>query len=330
MQKLSVIVPIYNAEKTLYRCIESIIGQSYSNIEIILIDDGSSDNSLMICQEFAKKDSRIIVYHKENEGLVSARKSGVDIATGEYVGFVDSDDFIDAEMYSSLMKEANNNSTDVVISGIITDYATYSTKTLNNLPSGTYDRESIVKKIIPNMLVKNGYYKFGIIPGVVIKIFKRELIKKSLMSVCNDLTMGEDVAITSFSIVNASSISIIDVAAYHYVQTESSMIRGYNSKRFLDVCKMYDCIGKIDIPEYKEQTGAYFACVLYNILSECVKSNDISYLQAKREIKEILNNPVSIKALKSADVSQWFCKDKVKVKLMRYKMVSLLIKLLKR
>lgn len=96
---ISVIVPIYNAEKYLKICIDSIINQSYYNIQIILVDDGSEDNCPAICDEYAQLDTRIIVIHKKNQGLVLARKSGLQIATGEYITFVDADDYIDIDTY---------------------------------------------------------------------------------------------------------------------------------------------------------------------------------------------------------------------------------------
>ena len=96
---ISVIVPVYNVEEYLDRCIESIVNQTYKNLEILLIDDGSTDNSYNICDKWAKKDNRIKVVHKENGGVSSARNVGLDVATGDYIGFVDSDDYISIDMY---------------------------------------------------------------------------------------------------------------------------------------------------------------------------------------------------------------------------------------
>ena len=105
MGKVSIIVPIYNVEKYLSKCIESILSQTYKNIEIILVDDGSPDNSPQICDEYAKKDDRIIVIHKANGGVSSARNAGIDIATGKYIGFVDPDDYIENNMYELMVNK---------------------------------------------------------------------------------------------------------------------------------------------------------------------------------------------------------------------------------
>ena len=103
--KISVIVPVYKVENFLDRCVESIVGQTYENLEIILVDDGSPDNCPAMCDGWAEKDSRIRVIHKENGGVSSARNAALDIATGDYIGFVDSDDWIEPEMYSSLIQQ---------------------------------------------------------------------------------------------------------------------------------------------------------------------------------------------------------------------------------
>lgn len=329
MKKLSVIVPIYNAEKTLTKCMDSILNQEYSNTEIILVDDGSCDNSLALCRKYANQDNRVVVYHKENAGLVAARKSGAELATGEYIGFVDSDDYLDADMYSYLMKEANEKNSDIVIGGIQYDYPNQTnTSTLNSLPTGYYDRTAIEKTVIPNMLIKKGFYRYGIIPGVVVKVFKRELIRKSLEYVDNALTLGEDVAITSYAILDAESVSVVENAGYHYVQTETSMIRGYNPGHFDALCKMYRCIDHISEPAYRKQTGGYFAYVLYGILADCVRHNKIS--ETKMSLKRMLDDPITVKALSEADVSDWCFFDKLKVFLMKHKTERLLTAILAR
>lgn len=114
MKKLSVIVPIYNVEKFLRRCIDSIINQSYSNLEIILVDDGSPDNCGKICDEYAALDNRIKVIHQANGGLSAARNIGIDSATGEYVAFIDSDDYIASNMYDEMISLMETNDLDII------------------------------------------------------------------------------------------------------------------------------------------------------------------------------------------------------------------------
>ena len=112
--KLSIIVPVYNVEPYLRRCIDSILAQTFTDFELILVDDGSPDNCPAICDEYAEKDPRIVVIHKQNGGLSDARNAGLDIARGEYIGFVDSDDYIDAEMYEKMYNAAIMHNSDIV------------------------------------------------------------------------------------------------------------------------------------------------------------------------------------------------------------------------
>ena len=117
---ISVIVPIYNVEKYLDKCIESIVNQTYKNLEIILVDDGSPDNCPAMCDAWAEKDSRIKVVHKENGGAGSARNAGLDVSSGEYIGFVDGDDYIDSDFYETLINKSRNGYYDIVTCGFKT------------------------------------------------------------------------------------------------------------------------------------------------------------------------------------------------------------------
>ena len=175
------------------------------------------------------------------------------------------------------------------------------------------------------MLIPTGFYQFGIIPGVVIKVFKKEILEKALSSVPNGLTIGEDVAITSYSLVYANSVVIMECATYHYVQTETSMIRGYDERRFDAICALYDCLLNVPQMAYQKQVGAYFACLLYGVIFECVKKSALTKKEKKKKIKEYLKNDLALRAFCSLDVSRYGAVDKVKIALMKYKMVSAII-----
>lgn len=141
---ISIIVPVYNVEEYLDKCVESIVDQTYKNLEIILVDDGATDNSGKLCDEWAKKDDRIRVVHKENGGLSSARNAGLDIATGDYIGFVDSDDYISSVMYERLLKIINEHDADIACCGVIRyTNAEYIPTLINNLKEVTYDMDKL-------------------------------------------------------------------------------------------------------------------------------------------------------------------------------------------
>ena len=143
---LSIIVPVYNVENYLNKCIESILLQTYKNIEVILVDDGSTDLSGKICDKYKRKDKRVKVIHKANEGLVKARKTGIEYASGEVVAYVDGDDWIEMDMYSSMIEHMDDN-VDVVTSGLIYEWKDHERRKIvkDGLKTGFYNRNEIEK-----------------------------------------------------------------------------------------------------------------------------------------------------------------------------------------
>ncbi len=330
MSKLSIIVPIYNGEIFLRKCIDSILAQDYTDFELVLVDDGSTDGSLEICREYEQKDRRVAVFHKENAGLVAARKTGLSVAKGEYIGFVDCDDYIDKNMYSDLMAAAERDNSDIVVGGIIIEYPNSATAFYNMTPEDFYDKTSLQNDVIPKMLTHSGFLKFGIIPGVVVKAFKREILEKALLSVPDNLTNGEDAAITAYSFMCAESVSVIKSAAYHYVQGDDSMIRKFNPNRINCICNLYDCLIKIDNSDYKKQLDLYTAYLVFNVAAECVLKSGYKSTEIYAFLRTLFNHEQFKKAIKNADTSSLSFKDKIKVQLMRYKAVRLFTFLLRR
>lgn len=328
MPELSIIVPIYNGEEYLEKCIDSILTQSYKDFELILVDDGSTDSSLSVCNQYAEADSRVVVYHKENGGLVAARKSGLSLAKGEYIGFVDCDDYIDDDMYENLMFVAEKDGADIVTGNIIIDHITHSKFEKSNIPSGFYDSEKLKNEVIPKMLISSGFVKYGIIPGVVVKVIRRSVLEKALPNVDNDITIGEDVAITAYSIMNCNSLSVIDSASYHYIQYENSMVRVFNPKRIEKIEKLYECISKIDCEAYQKQVTLYMCYLIFNAVAACIKKSNYSKKEAKAAVKSILERDLSKKVFSQADFSSLSFKNKIKIILMKHNLISLLMMLL--
>ena len=141
---VSVIVPVYNSEKYLNRCVDSILNQTYRSIELILVDDGSPDNSGRICDEYAEKDSRVRVIHKANAGVSAARNSGLEVASGDYATFVDSDDYIEPDMYSDMMEKVNQYNCDVVMCDCVKDFPDRSEIYSHNIRTGFYSYNKYV------------------------------------------------------------------------------------------------------------------------------------------------------------------------------------------
>ncbi len=207
MKKISVIVPVYKVENYLRKCIESIIGQTYKNLEIILVDDGSPDNCPQICDEFAKNDNRIKVIHKSNGGLSDARNAGIEIATGDYIGFVDSDDYISINMYEKLLKACEENNCEIAICGF---FCINNGKIIRK--SNICDtKKAISKEYALQMLVEEasfGDYAWN-------KLYKRTLFDSNLNRYPVGRTM-EDMATTYKLFDETKQIVLIEEPLYFY------------------------------------------------------------------------------------------------------------------
>jgi glycosyltransferase involved in cell wall biosynthesis len=221
---ISVIVPIYGIERYLGICIESIIKQTYTNLEIILVDDGSTDRCPEICDLYAMKDSRIRVIHKSNGGLVSARKAGVIEATGLFIGYVDGDDWVEPDYYESLFNALDVHNADLVVAGQSRDLFEKSIPLLNYLPSGYYTGDKL-DYLRSNMLSFSAFYRLGITTYVWNKLFKSTQVKYYQSLVDERITIGEDAAVVYPLILSCERIVITDNSGYHYRQREDSMLK---------------------------------------------------------------------------------------------------------
>ena len=215
-QLLSVIVPIYNTEKYLNKCIDSIIGQTYKNLEIILVNDGSTDNSGEICDNYAQTDERIKVIHKKNEGRNIARREGVLAAKGDIITFVDSDDWLERDMYEKLIEVFLKSGCDMLSSGVIRDYADAGKQEIayDGYAEGLYSKLDM--QIYPTMLWNYDISDIGIVHNLFTKLYKKDTILPILLNINNDIFYGEDCLICMAYCLKIKKIYILHKAYYHY------------------------------------------------------------------------------------------------------------------
>lgn len=251
---ISVVVPIYMIDRYLGICIESLLNQTYRYLEIILVDDGSKDRCSEICDLYASKDSRIKVIHKENGGLVSARKAGVLAATGRYIGFVDGDDWVGDGFYQSLYNAISQNDCDVAIAGFCRDLFDKTKSIYNTVASGYYEGDAL-KEVFKEMISYGDFYRHGISTYHWNKLFKREVILKHQLEISDDVSIGEDAVVVYATLLGCKRICITDSCAYHYRQREDSML-------------------KSSVDFEKEMTRVR---ALYQNLSTCVKTQPAEY-----------------------------------------------------
>jgi len=227
---ISIIVPVYKTEEYLSKCINSILVQTYRNLEIILVDDGSPDNSGMICDTYAKMDPRIVTIHQKNMGSVKARKTGISAAHGTYATFVDSDDFVAEDYIEKICLRIRLYKADIVTYGFtryFTDSDTYGDKYIDRIAGGVYYYDEIQQNIIPKMICIGSSFEPGIMPSLCCKMFRTELIRKYMLPVDECIKNGDDGACTYECILNAKILCICDdLMDYYYRMTGNSITQG--------------------------------------------------------------------------------------------------------
>ena len=224
---VSVIIPIYNIEKYINRCVDSVLNQSYKNLEIILIDDGSTDNCGDICDRYSQIDSRIIVIHQENQGLAASRNTGLDICIGQYISFIDGDDYIHPQTIEIMLKECLRNSSNISACGIIKDYNDLlSFERINEYKSEIINKNNIFNKYFES----DNHYDLNISCN---KLYYRDLFKDVRFPVGR---LHEDV-LTTFKLLDlCESISIVQCDLYVYFQRNDSIIhKAIDGKRIDDI-----------------------------------------------------------------------------------------------
>jgi glycosyltransferase involved in cell wall biosynthesis len=234
MPKLSVIVPVYNTEKYLRECIDSILAQTFTDFELILVDDGSTDGSGVICDEYAGKDPRIQVIHQPNAGVTNARKSGVRRACGMYFSFIDSDDWIHPEMFERMVEKCVEANTDMVVCDVCLEYEA-KTEFLSSLTEeGFYHKDELCEKIYPTMLMDIRFRRPGILGSSCNKIFHRKVLDKVFWQVDDSFVYAEDALFCYAALLESNSVFVLRRPLYHYRQHSESAMHQYNGKRYYE------------------------------------------------------------------------------------------------
>lgn len=292
MPLVSIIVPVYNVGKFLEQCIESILNQKFSDFELILIDDGSTDGSGNLCDCFAKKDARVKVLHKENGGVVSARKEGISIACGKYISFVDGDDWIDPDMHLKMVSRMEEFNCDMVMCAVDhenNNRPLTSGATRICIEGGYFDRARIEKEVLPYMIYSGHFFTFGIYPVMWNKLYRREKIAKHILALDDSINIGEDAACVYPYIFETDSMYYIsDTVLYHYRRSHAQMTSTYDSRLFSSFEALHDFLEQSELAksEYASQLNYYYAYFIKTTVSnELAKGNDIPFSKKLRNIK---------------------------------------------
>ena len=292
---LTVVITVYNEEKYISDCIESVINQTYTNLDIVIVDDGSSDNSPKICDDYSEKDTRIRVIHKPNGGSVSSRKTGIQEAKGEYITYIDGDDWLELDHYEKIMSQIDD--ADLFAFGLTCVYSDGRQEIItNDYKSGLFEDQEL-DDLKHHAMYSGNFGKFGLFPSMCAKVFRTSLIKNNMLVVDNDIRMGDDGACTFPSVCDAKKIIINnDVVGYMYRKTVSNSITtAYDFKEFSRIENLYHVLKKAfedrNAVYMNEQMTYYFAFlfmtqIVYELANLSLKNIAIKVKHIK-EIREM-------------------------------------------
>ena len=314
---ISVIIPVYKVEKYLKKCVDSVINQTYDNLEIILVDDGSPDNCPKMCDEYAKKDKRIKVIHKENGGVGSARNKGIEKSTGDYITFVDSDDWIEKEFIHEMLDIANKYKVDYVTCGYYRVYESKKEIINGNLEEIVIDSKEYVNKLLN---VQNGY-------GFV----HMKLIKKTKISNLRfeeKLVVGEDALFNIQLCKNIDRIVIYKKPLYNYYFNANSVVRKYNNEYCNNYLKSMIYMSKYIRKNYKAENVIQnlYNYIAYHVLLICV--NYCYHPDNPNKGRKILIETVKIdlfkEAIKNSNYNGLSVSRKISLFTLKYKLYFLM------
>lgn len=330
MPKVSIIVPVYNVEKYLDRCMQSLLGQTLKDIEIIMVDDGSPDNCPKMCDEYAQKDERIKVVHKRNAGLGYARNSGLEIATGEYVAFVDSDDYVDRDAYQIMCDEAIRTGADYVCCGYkrvnkgkcVWEYHG-ETSNKFDLFCGDECLEFLKGMIGKDMKNKRFmHFDFAVWHG----IYRRRIILDYDVSFCSERDLiSEDIVFHLDFISCCKVIRIIPNSFYNYCLNEGTLTTKYKEGRFEAIVKLYEYIhafiNKSNNKHLQKNVQTRLDYFLFDKVNSTIAyESKFNNINPVKSIKDICNNEKVTDLLSRLSINNIDRKKKVICNLMKLKL----------
>lgn len=319
MKKISVIIPVYNVEKYLKQCLDSVLCQTYKNLEILLVDDGSTDNSGSICDDIAKMDSRIKVIHKENGGLSSARNAGLDLAIGDYIAFVDSDDYLDLSTFENCIAKLLETDADVCMFSHFTTDGQYEKAHKLPLDKEIYQREELKTNIVPLFIGQKNGNEEPLLGFVCRQIFKRNAIGELRFRSERDY-YAEDVVFDLEFYTKANKMCVINKPLYYYRYVETSLSNRYREGLFEKLLRLIafkqEIIEKHKITDCEERINRSIFRAARGGIINVKRASSLSKKTKKQEIKKIVNNLLVRKSIK-----------KIKLKGIKEKIFAILLKL---
>jgi len=317
---ISIVVPVYNAEKYLRECIESVLNQDFSDYELILVNDGSKDKSGDICDEYKKRDPRVVVIHKQNEGPITARKIGVEKATGIYLMSLDSDDYYEQGLLKHISMILEQYDTEAIIFNEIRFDENGYKKHKCLLKKGLYYGESIKK--IRDSLILNDRDKIAIPYGICMKVFLRSLYINFQKTLPKELYKGEDLAVTVPLLEACKSVYVSDIYGYYYRNNPESLMNSFYSNELTQIKILADYLTSKMSIFYESRIDTYVVLHLFDYLDRLM-TIDKRYSTYRREYKNIQNGELMLRVKRARSRSTRF-NEKVLFFLFRHRLFTLL------
>ncbi len=303
----SVIVPVYKAENFLHTCVDSILTQSFSDYELILVDDGSPDNSGAICDAYAAKDARIRVIHQENKGNVLARRAGQTISRGIYLVHVDSDDYVAADFLQQVADQIQAHSADAVLFGFIRFSDMQQTSFPQRIPAGIYQKENL--PLFQDRLI---FHESGAVSyGLCSLVMKRSILLPYLDAVPSALYKGEDLAASAPALASCKRVSVLDSCPYYYRDNPSSIMNSFSEKEAEQIELAAKHLLRVMPPAYEEK-------IYHFVLNRYFDLLDRGILKSYREYRTLIRHTESDTLLNLLRKAR--CKAGLRMKLLYFLM----------
>ena len=345
--KVSIIIPVYNVEKYLERCINSLRNQSLEDIEIILVDDSSTDSSLQLCKTFAGEDSRIKVIHKENEGAGKARNVALSVATGKYIGFVDSDDYVEPDMFKTLYEKAEKYNSDLVMSGVMFVDGNMFSEAGECIRKAYFEKdthfetEEDLKKlrmgIVGALPEDTDDSKYGM--SIWKNLFRHDIIKQNNLEFQSEREMLSEDALFMIDFISCiKKATGINEAFYNYCRNGNSISKSYKKDRFEKSLVFVKEVEKRFEKDIKSEEYGIYIYRFWQAMCRVLCSqeimyavdNNVKYTDLKKRLKVVCTNGLTVKALKFYPICKLPLKQRVfayGIKYRLYFLLKLLVKL---
>ena len=298
VETISVIVPIYNVEKYLANCLDSLLAQRHTELEVILVNDGSKDHSLEICHAYAEKDKRIVVIDKVNEGVSIARNTGLEVATGDYVAFIDPDDWVEPETYASMLSQLKKWESPICLCNFYKDTRKRSQPKCFNFTSEVLEGEEVREQLINNMIgMPDLLPKYVYVMGSVWRgLYSRSFLNYHNLRFVPKLTIMEDLVFMVQTLLKCDKVAIDQGIWYHYVQRATSTLHTYNGQLWEDQLLVYELLeqslkeAKLEGDMRNRLDLRYIGMVLTAIKNEAYIKKNGDFKDTMAHIKEIFTD----------------------------------------